>query len=930
MIINIQRFLLTENIKQAKEYIKKLGIKNPDDEPIFAHIKNKLQSLPNLIGHFVKLAFTDENAMAQTLDDIMDWIVNNRALIGQLPKNINQYNTIEELEDDIHHLKQNSQIKKFYNNLYSSMRKAVDELDEENKKKFDELALEYVALPEETKKLFTPLKYFEANNISIEDFIIALEKFINKETINDDKKAVLEKLKNYEGKYKIPYNENDVLVVQSNNQELVCDIGSQNWCIVYSPDTYAKSYFGPETTNTQYIVFNFNLPSSAANSMFGITIDEDGKAKSGGCQNKLNRGVSLESVYEMTGIPVGTIKPTEEILKRKEDRNEIIDFFTNNVLSLNDISNFYKENDFEYELFMGIVKKYISNNKNHYFYKTFQNKILDDVIKILDDNFIKDILFELYSTLNYIDYSILLDCTNDVSYYLILSYFNTFLSKYDIDRLYGNLNNYRETAPSLVSRTPKEDYKNLLDRLSVDKNTIKNLYEKMDISIDSNTMWGIFNEFFKETKDRIVSTLISLDNSTEFNTNSFTLYKEIYDEYITPYENIPYEGIFGYYDNFENLVYLFYDSSGFTEFFTNVINSNKKEIKSPTVIEDLFSLGNVSNTDDYDLLENSNYQNFIVKIIEGTNSDMSDIVKTNDLVGLFLYNHTNKYNKLFKERIGVETDENGVDYIEVSDFTSFDDLIFGEEYFNNLDDYTMDNWWEADEATLEYWFDDLDDYNIIYIAYRILQDSPDFKNIISPNMVNEFLTLSENMKINDKKVKVPKNTLANEYDSNENIKIIKSKLKEIIFDNDELYDKYDIDYIDTEIKGDILNRALNDAQSSAQYDYIWNSLIDAIGDILGGNNWTKDDEAIPRIKGNSIYKFKDSKLLFTIDVSYLVDNIKSYGDLYWNLGNEFDWENLTSYVAKELGSATNMDHALENSSNETISKKTFNDAVRNI
>jgi hypothetical protein len=325
-ILRKDTFLLQENVKQAKLFLKKFkGYEKEEVIKIFNNIINSLNKMPNLVDTFTKMLFKVNNNELiipneheiQEFNRISNWLKNNKNIIGDLSKNINQYNELEELNDDIEKLETKKKVEKFKKSLYRSMRDSINRLPDYEKDRFNHLALEFMNLPEEQKKLFTPLKYFEKNNVSIKEFLVSLEKFVGGQDVNEEKKKILQYVK--DNNIKVLYNKNNVLVISTKNKEHVCELGSQRWCIVYS-DSYYSSYIGNKQYNTQIFIYNFNLPTSNPNSLFGLTLLPNGQTMGGGSQNKINNHVRLSDIIKMTGIPEGIIesdykKEYEEINK---------------------------------------------------------------------------------------------------------------------------------------------------------------------------------------------------------------------------------------------------------------------------------------------------------------------------------------------------------------------------------------------------------------------------------------------------------------------------------------------------------------------------------------------------------------------------------------------------------------------------------------
>jgi hypothetical protein len=322
-IQNRDQYLIQENLKQAREFLIKKGVSN-DDQSLFSDLVKSLEKLPNLIYTFTKMVYDHDGGWDKSYDNkeealrIIQWIKDNKQIVGQLPKNIIDYKDLEELSDDIVQLGLKRKVHKFTKSLYRSMREEVSKLEGEELKKYNELALSFMELDDEYKSNFTPLKYFEKNGIKLSEFMEAIEKYINSKDINEEKNRIEKYIKENPNKLEVVYNKDNVLVIQTNDKESICNLGSQAWCIVYSPDYYQSIYLSPSKTNTQYIIYNFNLPATNKNSMFGVTVNVKGEIHSiGTSQNRNNNYVPLSEIYSMTGIPEGTLK---SLYKKDYDR----------------------------------------------------------------------------------------------------------------------------------------------------------------------------------------------------------------------------------------------------------------------------------------------------------------------------------------------------------------------------------------------------------------------------------------------------------------------------------------------------------------------------------------------------------------------------------------------------------------------------------
>ncbi|HNQ26945.1 MAG TPA: hypothetical protein PKL92_03405, partial [Aquaticitalea sp.] len=92
-------------------------------------------------------------------------------------------------------------------------RSATCEMGSKDEKlKFNDLAYSFMILPDDIKKNFTPLKYFEENNVGINDFLKSISDYINTNTVNNEKSYILRKINQYKKLLKIKYQKDNVLV----------------------------------------------------------------------------------------------------------------------------------------------------------------------------------------------------------------------------------------------------------------------------------------------------------------------------------------------------------------------------------------------------------------------------------------------------------------------------------------------------------------------------------------------------------------------------------------------------------------------------------------------------------------------------------------------------------------------------------------------
>lgn len=938
MFTKIEKFLLFENVQQAKNILKKLNL-DPKKEQDFKDISKTLEKLPNLIGKFVDFKYNEGNDI-EDIKRVLNWILTNRDSINKLPKNIQEYTNLENLEDDIEELKRHQIGNKFYKSLYSSMRNQVDKLNKEQRTKFDNLAISFMKLPEAKQKQFTPLKYFERNNVSINDFIKALENFVINSTGNNDLNNILNKLEKYNtNKYEILYNMNNVLVIESEDNDLVKEMGSQSWCIVYGSDSTRNAYFGPDTYNTQLIIYNFNVPSTDPNSMFGITIQPNGDVNHGACQNKSNHFTTREDIKKITGLPDSIFKPNEIKVKMFAMKTEIKYFissidrdkifsFVELIIGLKDRlikGNYIKEDDKELSnIIINTLKKVCNNTISNmgYIKSTFDNKSPQEIKDIITKySEIKTLLTD--GTFQFYDFLIAtLNFKSKESAQFLFLYF------IGLHHSNGSIHDYKIWLEKFLdedfSRRYIIDYSNVLKLTEIDSTVIDNYLSIINMN-DSRHFKTTLINVYDFVNDKVTKFII---DHPQVLSNSFTEYKKLYDENQLEKDEEPYDYFFN-----EDLYLVasvnFLDDEIYQDFILESIKNGHDQILNNICI-------NAQINHQYDILDK--YGKELSKLYEKSKTNPQTIPKENAMmIHLMLYkNGVLDYAKKFKETLGVKTSEEGIEYVVVSDFTSFDDILFKEEYFNNIQD--IDHYYENyKDSQLSDFFDDLDNYNLISIAKDLsLYDTKE--EYISKSTIDNYIMKG----IKEGEYKSLKNgdvlpSLKDNYERGEELIKLKKNVYELLFnkDEDELEEIGDglSDFISDDIKKDILNRGYNDADRQSYEDELWNKLIDAIGDELGGGYWPANDNDIPKTKGDSIYKWirtsgkTDSDLAFTIDIGQIIKSVNDYENLYFHIGDYFDWKELVSYIVKEQGSP--IDVYLDNVSSY-VTKKLFNEAIREL
>jgi hypothetical protein len=420
---------LLENVKQTKTYIEKEASDNDTYNKdkayeILEELKAILKKSPNLVFNFFKFATeqnvplkrtSEEENRTDSIESFIGWLKKNKPTIKQLPKNILQYESFEKLNDDITKTIEEINSKHFWE-MVKYLGLDDSRYISENEEKVKDLAISYGKLSKDKRKKYTrKIKYFKVNDVSVVEFLSDLESYLVSGSSREDVNKIIQK---YSDEINIEYDKDDVLMVQTEYKPAIKELGSTSWCIQYS-DSYFTQYCSYKTFNTQYMVFNFNLPSTNRYSKFGVTVDVDGKPLYGGHQDNDNNPISLKGISEKTGIPIeafGTKKAqtkedyqsAREKIQKKIDNIVSIEELLDEILKIDnpDIRNLIAE-DLD-----GSTKTLIKGNKK---YENLEN-CLEEIKKLYK----KEIPKEYFKTI----VSNILDHIKDSKF--VYNYFENF------------------------------------------------------------------------------------------------------------------------------------------------------------------------------------------------------------------------------------------------------------------------------------------------------------------------------------------------------------------------------------------------------------------------------------------------------------------------------------------------------------------------
>jgi ankyrin repeat protein len=376
------------------------NINKKDSEEILSLTKENPQIGKLFIRFFINenIRITGGNNYSDSLEQLYEYIKTHvQQLRNYLPKNIIDYESFEELVDDITLMQDKVTVKKkFIDWLPGRLRREININTMDNEK--ISIVLQYLQVP---RMLFRHPKLSK----NIEDHLKYIEHRLEEITKQDKQSLYNELISSDKGNEDVQliYNNDNILVFRVISPFFIKKYGSQRWCIVYAAEIYLTDYVNPGIGNTQYLIFNFNQAIENPGFKHGITINSVGYPIEGGCQNNYNEEVSLIKLIKKLKLPIDLIREYEYDPKTIKRFRKLVRLFRGedvkslSVKAFNKIKEFalintniftYSvENKKIFDLFM--ANGVDVNNKNYYGFTALHNAVMcgnTDVVRILIDN----------------------------------------------------------------------------------------------------------------------------------------------------------------------------------------------------------------------------------------------------------------------------------------------------------------------------------------------------------------------------------------------------------------------------------------------------------------------------------------------------------------------------------------------------------------
>ena len=261
--MRIKRFKdIYENKQQAIKILKKYGetkLNYESYKKIYDLIKSKFNKL-TYFGQMTKFFFEQKIAIEE-IETLLEWLNKNRK---KLPKNVLNYDTFEEINDDITKIENKIKSKKVYNLLPSNLKRKVSYIDID----FLERAVEIERLD-----ILDDFKIKVSTIKDVDYLYVRMDEFI--EYYSDDVSfySLPIRLERYDTEIKFIDKEKKIIIAEIFDYEASKDLGSRNWCIQYSESRWRTYTRGGRK---QYFIWDFSKKRSDSNYAIAFTTNSRG------------------------------------------------------------------------------------------------------------------------------------------------------------------------------------------------------------------------------------------------------------------------------------------------------------------------------------------------------------------------------------------------------------------------------------------------------------------------------------------------------------------------------------------------------------------------------------------------------------------------------------------------------------------------------
>lgn len=289
-----------------------------------------------------------EGVAFEEIQELHKNLMANNDLMNLLRRNITSYidtnvpNNYEQIIDDLENIRLHKKLKKFVNEFPSHLKRDFKNAPPYVKNKlieianaFDEIGMEGGKIDPERQKSIQK-RFFEKirRYRNLQDMSVAAENFLTAEQNAGFSKFqdAIEECNRKFGQFgvNVVFDDESIIVMEVLTFQACRELFSNtSWCIKDSRSMW-NSYVGTDKNNKQYMISNFNLPSSDNKSVIGITIGPGQSIKAchlkndGSASNNIKRILNdFESEIDLMerGYLWSLLKPlTNEEIERRRRR----------------------------------------------------------------------------------------------------------------------------------------------------------------------------------------------------------------------------------------------------------------------------------------------------------------------------------------------------------------------------------------------------------------------------------------------------------------------------------------------------------------------------------------------------------------------------------------------------------------------------------
>lgn len=389
-------YKIFESVQQAKSILKELEISEEDKD--YQTIRNLFRGSEGYVGWFTKMRYKN-NIPLSDLNNIVDLIKNHNQLIKALPKNLVQYDTYENLLDDIELTKTKLNVKKCYDEFPSTQRKLLN-INDDNTIQL----LKTLYNVKNNSAYFAKVARYKNKQILID----SIKSFIEGNSKKSDFNDITRSFQNYSKSELTPIvldKEHDLIIIRAISSSVVSGLGrGTSWCITNS-STF-KEYV-PNTETSQYMIWLTDMPIWSNYSIIGVTIGPKGYITGHLKNDSYLRIDSLIEILSQRGFDAKKLYPKleksynytvpelrmlfgmsdDEILANKKLDYNSIQNFSKETLDSKGITSQFTILMFDNLLKMGYTKSDIMKHKKSFYSSELKHLTQNEIRNIGFDKF---------------------------------------------------------------------------------------------------------------------------------------------------------------------------------------------------------------------------------------------------------------------------------------------------------------------------------------------------------------------------------------------------------------------------------------------------------------------------------------------------------------------------------------------------------------